>query len=139
MCPRGLLPAPGEPFDEVVWRKRIGHWFPELVDPGARGLSFGPGYQLKEGITTAHDDIVATATFNDDGKLTGLHASIGSDSYSFDFDTAGSYSHFFGRLADSSSGTRPARSWCWVEYAGGMLTPELLDLMMQRFRLARRR
>ncbi|SPM32322.1 hypothetical protein MRAB57_120 [Mycobacterium rhizamassiliense] len=116
-----------------------GQWGGGCFWQGRDGLSFGPGYQLKEGITTAHDDIVATPTFNDEGKLTRLAASIGSDSYSFEFDTSGSYIHFFGRLVDSSSGKQPSRSWCWVEYAGGMLTPELLDLMLQRFRLARGR
>ena len=75
---------------------------------------------------------MATPTFDDAGKLIALEASIGSDTYSFEFDTGGSYIHFFGRLADSSSGKRPARSWCWVEYAGAMLTPEILDLIMQR-------
>jgi hypothetical protein len=104
---------------------------------GRDGLTFGPGYQFKDGITTAHDDIVATPTFNDDGKLTTLAVSIGADTYSFAFDTAGSFVHYFGRLTDSLSGKKAARSWCWVEYAGGLLTPEILDFMMQRFRLAR--
>ena len=45
----------------------------------------------------------------------------------------------FGRLTESSSGKLPARSWCWVEYAAGMMTPEVLDLVMARFRLARGR
>jgi len=48
-------------------------------------------------------------------------------------------SGLFGRLTSDSSGKEPARSWCWVEYAGGMLTPELLDFVLQRFRLARDR
>jgi hypothetical protein len=116
-----------------------GQWGGGCFWQGRDGLAFGPGYQLKDGVTTAYDDVVATPTFNDEGKLTRLDASLGSDSYSFEFDTCGSYIHFFGTLTDSSSGKRPARSWCWVEYAGGMLTPELLDLMMQRFRLARGR
>ena len=68
-----------------------------------------------------------------------LDTTIGLDSYTFEFDTAGSYIHYFGRLTDSSAGKKPARSWCWVEYAGGMLTTEILDLVMQRFRLARGR
>jgi hypothetical protein len=106
---------------------------------GRDGLTFGPGYHFKGGVTTAHDDIVAKPTFNDEGKLVALDTSIGADSYSFAFDTAGSYIHFFGRLTDSSSGKQAARSWCWVEYAGGMLTPEILDFMMQRFQLARGR
>jgi hypothetical protein len=106
---------------------------------GRDGLPFGPGYQVKDGITTVHDDIVAKPSFNDGGKVVGLDVSIGSDSYSFVFDMNGSPVHVFGRLTSSSSGKEPARSWCWVEYAGGMITPEILDLAMQRFRLARGR
>jgi hypothetical protein len=106
---------------------------------GRDGLSFGPGYQFENGITTAHDDIVATPTFDGEGKLTALDVSIGDDAYVFAFDTAGSFIHFFGRLTDSSRGKLPIRSWCWVEYAAGMMTPEILDIVMQRFRLARGR
>jgi transposase len=36
----GLQPTPIEPFDEALWRERIGRWFPELVDPAARALSW---------------------------------------------------------------------------------------------------
>lgn len=106
---------------------------------GRDGLAFGPGYQVKGGVTTAHNDIAATPTFNDDGKLVRLDTTIGLDSYTFEFDAAGSYIHYFGRLTASSTGKKPARSWCWVEYAGGMLTTEILDFMMRRFRLARGR
>ncbi len=35
----GLQPSP-EVFDEEVWRARIGRWFPELVDPTARALTW---------------------------------------------------------------------------------------------------
>lgn len=49
----------------------------------------------------------------------------------------GSPLHVFGNLIRDSSNHAPSRSWCWVEYAGGMLTPEILDMVMQRFRLAR--
>jgi hypothetical protein len=106
---------------------------------GRDGLPFGPGYQFENGITTAHDDIVATPTFGYGGKLTALDVSIGDDAYAFAFDTAGSFIHFFGRLTGSSTGKLPIRSWCWVEYAAGMMTPETLDFVMQRFRLARGR
>lgn len=36
----GLQPAPGEPFDDELWRARIQRWFPELVDPAARALTW---------------------------------------------------------------------------------------------------
>lgn len=104
---------------------------------GKHGLAFGPGYQFKNGITTVYKDIVAKPGFDEAGQLVTLDTSIGSDSYSFAFDAAGSPLHFFGPLTSSSSGATPARSWCWVEYAGGMLTPEILDLTMLPFRLAR--
>ena len=35
----GLHPSPEE-FDEELWRARIGRWFPELVDPAARALTW---------------------------------------------------------------------------------------------------
>jgi hypothetical protein len=104
---------------------------------GRDGMTFGPGYQLKNGATTVHKDIEAKPTFNEAGQMIGLDASIGSDSYSFSFESTGSPIHFFGPLTHSSLGNLPKRSWCWVEYAGGMLTPEILDFMMQNFRLAR--
>jgi len=35
----GLVPSP-EVFDEELWRARIGRWFPELVDPTARAVTW---------------------------------------------------------------------------------------------------
>ncbi|MGH3544288.1 MAG: IS21 family transposase, partial [Mycobacterium sp.] len=35
-----LQPAPGETFDEELWQGRIGRWFPELVDPAVRALTW---------------------------------------------------------------------------------------------------
>ncbi len=35
-----LAPDPGEVFDEEQWRARIGRWFPELVDPTVRALTW---------------------------------------------------------------------------------------------------
>ena len=35
----GLQPSPDE-FDEELWRARIGRWFPELVFPAARALTW---------------------------------------------------------------------------------------------------
>ncbi|MCV7151674.1 hypothetical protein [Mycolicibacterium pyrenivorans] len=87
--------------------------------------------------TTVHDDIVATPTFNDAGLIVALDVSIADDTYAFTFDTKGSPLHVFGTLSDSSSGKHAPRSWCWVEYTGGMMTPEIMDLVMQPYRLAR--
>ena len=36
----GLAPSPDEPFDEQLWRARIGRWFPELVYPPVRALTW---------------------------------------------------------------------------------------------------
>ena len=36
----GLHPCPEEVFDEELWRARIQRWFPELVDPAARALTW---------------------------------------------------------------------------------------------------
>lgn len=104
---------------------------------GRDDLAFGPGYQLKDGVTTVHDDIVATPRFNAAGKVASLETVIGDDTYVFTFTSSGSPLHVFGNLTGDPSGEALSRSWCWVEYAGGMLTPEVLDMVMQRFRLAR--
>jgi hypothetical protein len=106
---------------------------------GKDDLVFGPGYQVKNGVTTVHKDIVATPSFNQAGRMASLDTTIGPDSYSFTFDASGSPIHVFGPMTSNSSGKKVARSWCWVEYTGGMMTPELLDMMMQQFRLARGR
>lgn len=36
----GIEPAPDEPFDEQLWRERIARWFPALLDPVARALTW---------------------------------------------------------------------------------------------------
>ncbi|MEE6180038.1 IS21 family transposase [Mycobacterium sp. 050134] len=36
----GLQPAPSEAFDELLWRERIRRWFPELIDPSLRALTW---------------------------------------------------------------------------------------------------
>lgn len=114
-----------------------GQWGGGCFWQGRDGRPFGPGYIADGGVTTAHADIEATPTLNEAGQVVALAVTIGSNSYEFTFDTAGSFIHFFGRMTGASSGRVPARSWCWVEYAGGMLTPEILDMTMARFSLAR--
>lgn len=122
----------------VSWMQEYddGQWGGGCFWQGRDGRAFGPGYHVVDGVTTAYDDIVATPTFSEDGKLARLEATIGSDTYTFDFDRAGSFVHYFGQLT-SSSIKPPARSWCWVEYAGGMINGAIMDLIMQRFALAR--
>lgn len=84
-----------------------------------------------------HKDITTDPTFNEVGRMTALDATIGTDSYSFAFESSGSPLHVFGPVSSTSSGVQPARSWCWVEYSGNMLTPELLDAATAVFKLAR--
>lgn len=57
---------------------------------GRDGVAFGPGYQLKDGVTTAHTGIVAKPTFNQAGRMSALEATIGADSYTFTFESSGS-------------------------------------------------
>lgn len=116
-----------------------GQWGGGCFWQGRNGLSFGPGYHVVNGVTTAHDAVEATTLFNEAGQVVALTATIGGDAYEFTFDTAGSYIHFFGRLTAHPSGRVPARSWCWVEYAGSMLTAEALDTVLSKSELARRR
>ena len=102
---------------------------------GRDGLDFRPGYLLHAGVTTAHRDVDATLTFNDDGKATALAVGIGGQTYDFEFESTSGPLHYMGRLVNSSLTERPGKSWCWIEYADGMLTPEILDLTTQRFGL----
>jgi hypothetical protein len=143
---------PGKVYTELPIARHLQgmwvSWLHEFADgelgggsfwQGKEHVPFGPGYQLKDGVTTVHKDIVATPTFTETGKMATLHTAIGSDSYTFTFDSTGSPLHFFGPLTANSSGKQPVRSWCWVEYAGGLLTPELLDAATGVFALARGR
>lgn len=57
---------------------------------GREGVDFGPGYQLKDGVTTVHDDVTAEPTFNKAGRMRALDVTIGTDSYSFAFESGGS-------------------------------------------------
>ncbi|UXA19809.1 hypothetical protein [Mycobacterium sp. SMC-4] len=104
---------------------------------GRDGISFGPGYLLEDGVTTTYKDIETTEKFNEAGKMTELHATFGSATYSFDFDSSGSPLHVFGPLTSAPTGKECARSWCWVEYSGNLLNPELLDAANAVYALAR--
>jgi hypothetical protein len=106
---------------------------------GRGGLSFGPGYQVKKGVTTVHDDIVANPTFDMGNNLSGLDVKIGGDSYRFELDSKGSDIHYHGSLAHTSVREPPVRSWCWIEYVGPGMSGEHLDEALKRFRLARGR
>jgi len=106
---------------------------------GRAGLNFGPGYQVKNGVTTVHDDIVATPTFDMDNKLSVLDVQIGGDSYGVELDAMGSPIHYFGPLVRTSVREPPVRSWCWIEYVGGKMSGERLDEALKPFRLARGR
>lgn len=106
---------------------------------GRGALEFGPGHLLKDGVTTAHKDVVARPTVNEKGQLTALDFDIGGSNYQFDLNMAGSPIHFFGQIVQDSAGELPARSWCWVEYPEGKLSPAYLDIGVARVKLARGR
>lgn len=89
------------------------------------------------GVTTVHDDVVAVPGFDGDGNIVSMDVTMGADCYSFVFDTKGSPYHVFGHLVNDPSGRQPTRSWCWVEYESGLMTPEIFDLIMKPFRLVR--
>ncbi len=99
---------------------------------GRDGADFRPGYVLRGGVTTAHDDVDARLGF-DDGVPHALHVAVDGDTFDFELRSRSGPLHFVGRLVGSSSGRAIADSWCWIEYADGMLTPEILDLTGQRF------
>lgn len=58
----GLEPAAEEPFDEQVWRDRIGRWFPELIDPSVRALTWDQIAVHHEWIAEQLDVPVTVAT-----------------------------------------------------------------------------
>ena len=58
----GLAPSPDEPFDEQLWRARIGRWFPELVDPAARALTWPQIAEHQQWITDQLQVPVTVAT-----------------------------------------------------------------------------
>jgi hypothetical protein len=103
---------------------------------GRGGLDFGPGYLLRDGETTAHDDVVADVTLAS-GRPSGMKLAIGGEQFDFAFTQTSSPIHYFGRLLRSSEGKDIAKSWCWVEYAEGLLTAEILEMSMAKYRLAR--
>jgi hypothetical protein len=102
---------------------------------GRDGSDFRPGYLLRDGETTCHADYDAALTFDDDGRPTTMRVTVADQWYEFTFESVSGPLHYLGRMTATSSGPVPPRSWCWIEYANGMLTPELLDLMGERFHL----
>jgi len=121
-------------------------WIHELEDgtigggcfwKGRSGVDFNPGYLLKDGETTTHGDISSDLTRNDDGQPNGLTVDIGGEHYEFVLDMVGGPMHYFGHLVSGTAAKPVARSWCWVEYIDGLISPEIVDLMSDRYRLAR--
>jgi hypothetical protein len=102
---------------------------------GRGGLDFAPGYLLRGGDTSVHGDFTTKLAFNADGKITAMHVDAGGDAYDFILDTITGPLHVMGRLTNSSSGKVPRESWCWIEYAEGMLSAEILDAMNHRYHL----
>jgi len=53
---------PEERFDEQLWRARIGRWFPGLVDPGVRALTWDQIAVHRDWIADQVDALVTVAT-----------------------------------------------------------------------------
>lgn len=104
---------------------------------GRGGMDFGPGYLLKGGETTPHDDVKAEITLNADNKPTALQARIGGETFDMVLDKTSGPLHFYGDLVKSTAGKPIVESWCWIEYAEGLLSPEILDLTSEKYALTR--
>jgi hypothetical protein len=102
---------------------------------GRGHLDFRPGYLLEGGTTTAHGDVETTLTFTEERRPLTMQVTMAGQLFDFSFESAAGPLHSVGRLVKSSSGQEPVRSWCWIEYAEDMLTPEILDLMTEKFQL----
>lgn len=71
-----------------------------------------------DGVTVTVDDVEATRSSTTRAGCGVWTRPSDPVSYAaFEFDTAGSPVHYFGRLTDCSRRPLPVRSWCWVEYA----------------------
>jgi len=98
---------------------------------------FGPGYQVKDGVTTVHDDVVARPSFDTDNHLSTLDITIGETSYRFETFAKSSRIHYVARLAISSLEKQPIKSWCWIEQTGSFMTGDYLDEALKPFRIVR--
>jgi hypothetical protein len=103
---------------------------------GRDGLPFGPGYLLRDGKTTVHGDFATDVTLNSDGKITALRVSVDGEVLDFTLTSVAGPLHVLGRLTAAPSGKPLKDSWCWIEYPAGMLTPEILDMMNERYHVA---
>jgi len=100
---------------------------------------FGPGYFLDGGKTTAYKDITSTLTRNENRRLTRIEADIGGKQLTFDLSMSGGPLHFFGRLAATSDNRPIKRSWVFVEFPDGMVNGAIIDMVGDKYRLARGR
>ncbi len=104
---------------------------------GRKGLAFGPGYQVKSGVTTVHDDIAAKPSFDADNHIKMLDVTIGETSYRFETVSMSSRIHYAARLVDSSLERQPVKSWCWIEHTGSFMTGDHLDEALRPLRIVR--
>ena len=58
----GMSPGTGDKFDESVWRELIGGWFPEVVDPSTRAVTWPPIAKHHKWISGQLDATVTVAT-----------------------------------------------------------------------------
>jgi hypothetical protein len=144
---------PGSIYSELPFLGRLQSmwvsWLQENADgklgggcfwQGRSGMSsFGPGYVLKDGVTSVYKDISTSPAFHDNGKLSGLEIRAGDDTYKMAFNMAESPLHVIGQVTGTSFGAAPEKSWCYAEYTGEMMTPEIVAWSLLRYRLARGR
>jgi hypothetical protein len=103
---------------------------------GRGGLDFQPGYVLVDGETTAHDDFDAKLTLTDGGLPEAMRIDVAGHRFDITFDSLAGPLHTKGYVHGTSLRRQPVRSWCWIEYAEVLLSPEILDATGQQFALA---
>jgi hypothetical protein len=97
--------------------------------------TFGPGYVLKNGVTSVYKDIAAAPTLHGT-RMSALEVRAGNDVYDMDFTMAQSPLHSIGKVARTSFSKAPQKSWCFSEYTGEIMSPEIVALMLKRYDLA---
>jgi hypothetical protein len=64
-----------------------------------------------------------------------LEIKTGNDIYDMVFTMAQSPLHSIGKVVRTSFGMVPPKSWCFGEYTGEIMSPEIVAWMLQRYTL----
>lgn len=143
---------PGTIYSELPFLGRLQSmwvsWLSEEADgkfgggcfwQGRKGWgTFGPGYVLKDGVTSVYKNIAAAPTLHG-SRMSALEIKAGNDVYNMAFTMAQSPLHSVGQIARTSFGAPPPKSWCFGEYTGEIMSPEIVAFMLQRYSLVRGR